>query len=117
MNRMILEIKNLRKGYGDRELFYIDTLTVFDGERIGLVGQNGAGKSTLLRILSGEEEADEGTVRRFTETAVIRQQGIPEEESEGVYRALFHGQENRQQKGFQTHSAYTLLQEDRPKRQ
>jgi len=95
MNRMILEIKNLRKGYGDRELFYIDTLTVFDGERIGLVGQNGAGKSTLLRILSGEEEADEGTVRRFTETAVIRQQGIPEEESEGVYRALFHAQENR----------------------
>lgn len=95
MNRMILEIKNLRKGYGDRELFSIDTLTVFDGERIGLVGQNGAGKSTLLRILSGEEEADEGTVRCFTETAVICQQGIPEEESEGVYRALFHAQENR----------------------
>ena len=95
MNKMILEVTDLRKGYGDRELFHIDTLTVFDGERIGLVGQNGAGKSTLLQILSGEEEPDEGYIRRFAETAVIRQQGIPEEESDGVYRALFHAQENR----------------------
>ena len=53
MNKLILEARDLRKGYGDRELFYIDTLSVFDGERIGLVGQNGAGKSTLLRILAG----------------------------------------------------------------
>lgn len=96
MNKLILEIRDLRKWYGDRELFHIDILTVFDGERIGLVGQNGAGKSTLLRILSGEEQADEGTVRCFTETAVIRQQGVPEGESEGVYRALFRAQENRE---------------------
>lgn len=93
MSRMILEIRNLRKAYGDRELFAIDLLTVYEGERIGLVGQNGAGKSTLLHILSGEENPDEGTVRRFSETALIRQQGVPGEAGEGVYRALFHAQE------------------------
>ena len=93
--KMILEIRNLRKAYGDRELFAIDLLTVYDGERIGLVGQNGAGKSTLLHILSGDEKPDEGTVRRFAETALIRQQGVPGESGEGVYRALFRAQENR----------------------
>ena len=95
MNKLILEARNLRKGYGDRELFFIDSLSVYDGERIGLTGQNGAGKSTLIRILAGEEEADEGTVRRFGETALIRQQGIPEDSGDGIYRSLFHAQEGR----------------------
>ena len=93
--KMILEIRDLRKAYGDRELFAIDLLTVYDGERIGLVGQNGAGKSTLLHIFSGDEKPDEGTVRRFAETALIRQQGVPGDSGEGVYRALFRAQDNR----------------------
>ena len=95
MNKLILEARNLRKGYGDRELFFIESLSVYDGERIGLTGQNGAGKSTLIRILAGEEEPDEGTVRRFGETALIRQQGISEESGDGIYRSLFHAQEGR----------------------
>ena len=95
MMKLILEAKDLRKGYGDRELFYIESLTVYEGERIGIIGQNGAGKSTLIHLLSGEEKPDEGTVRRFGETAVIAQQGIPEEDSEGIYRSLFCAQDNR----------------------
>ena len=95
MSKLILEARNIRKGYGERELFFIDSLTVYDGERIGITGQNGAGKSTLIRILAGEDEPDEGTVRRFGETALIRQQGIPEEGGEGIYRSLFRTQENR----------------------
>ena len=95
MSRLILEARNIRKGYGERELFFIDSLTVYDGERIGITGQNGAGKSTLIRILAGEDEPDEGTVRRFGETALIRQQGIPEEGGNGIYRSLFRAQEKR----------------------
>lgn len=94
--KLILEAKDLRKAYGDRELFYIESLTVYDGERIGIVGRNGAGKSTLIHILSGEEKPDEGTVRRFGGTAVISQQGIPEDDSDGIYRSLFHAQDNRE---------------------
>ena len=95
MSKLILEARNIRKGYGERELFFIDSLTVYDGERIGITGQNGAGKSTLIRILAGEDEPDEGTVRRFGETALIRQQGIPEEGGNGIYRSLFRAQDNR----------------------
>ena len=96
MMKLILEAKDLRKGYGDRELFYIESLTVYDGERIGIIGQNGAGKSTLIHLLSGEDKPDEGSVRRFGEAAVIAQQGIPGEDSEGIYRSMFRAQDNRE---------------------
>ena len=117
MMKLILEAKNLRKAYGDRELFYIESLTVYDGERIGIVGQNGAGKSTLLHLLSGDEKPDEGSVRRFGETAVICQQGIPEGDSEGIYRSLFHAQDNRDSLsgGEQTRNRIAAAFSSRPK--
>lgn len=96
MMKMILEAKNLRKAYGDRELFHIESLTVYDGERIGIIGQNGAGKSTLIHLLSGDEKPDEGTVRRFGGTAVISQQGAAEGDCDGIYRSLFHAQDYRE---------------------
>ena len=38
------------------------SLQVDTGERVGLLGRNGAGKTTIFRIITGEVEADEGTV-------------------------------------------------------
>jgi ATPase subunit of ABC transporter with duplicated ATPase domains len=115
--KLILEAKDLRKGYGDRELFYIESLTVYDGERIGIIGQNGAGKSTLIHLFSGEEKPDEGTVRRFGETAVIAQQGMPEEDSDGIYRSLFRAQDNRDNLsgGEQTRNRIAAALSARPK--
>ena len=74
MAKLILEANNLQKEYGDRMLFRIPSLHVYEGERIVLIGANGAGKSTLLSVLSGEEDAEEGYVRRFGRTALIPQQ-------------------------------------------
>ncbi len=48
----------------DRPLFEGLSLTVASGDRLGVVGRNGGGKSTLLRVLAGETEPDDGTVRR-----------------------------------------------------
>ena len=96
MAKLILDIQNLRKRFGDRELFTIRSLRVYEGERIGLIGQNGAGKSTLLSLIAGEEEADEGLVRRFGQAAVIRQQGDREEEvSDMALASLFRAREER----------------------
>ena len=57
-----VEIRGLRKSYGDtRALAGLD-LRIRPGEVLGIAGPNGAGKSTLVRILGGEEDADAGEI-------------------------------------------------------
>ncbi len=58
----ILELKNIRKSYG--ELCILDGFdyTFKKGERIGILGNNGVGKSTFLNILTDKEQADSGKV-------------------------------------------------------
>ena len=58
----MLQISNLEKHFGERELFSGATLTVNSGERVALFGRNGSGKSTLLKIIAGEETQDNGDV-------------------------------------------------------
>lgn len=65
MNRLggkVMELKNLRKGYGENIFFNNFTYTFKKGERIGIVGKNGAGKSTFLNVITGKEPVDAGTV-------------------------------------------------------
>ncbi|KUP06500.1 multidrug ABC transporter ATP-binding protein [Bacillus coahuilensis p1.1.43] len=56
-----ISIENVSKTYGEKQLFQKLSLTIQEGEKIGLIGINGTGKSTLLKIISGIEEPDEGT--------------------------------------------------------
>jgi ATP-binding cassette subfamily F protein 3 len=60
--RSVIELKHVRKAYGDLVVFKDLSLLIERGDRIALVGPNGAGKSTLMRMLSGEEQPDSGTV-------------------------------------------------------
>lgn len=53
---------SLSKAFGARELFKELSLSIFSGDRIGLIGQNGSGKSTLLKIIRGLETADGGKI-------------------------------------------------------
>ena len=59
--RSVLELKGVRKAYGDKVVFADATLLVERGDRIALIGPNGVGKSTLMRMLSGVEPPDRGT--------------------------------------------------------
>jgi len=58
--RMVLELKHVRKAYGDVVVFTNLNLHIERGDRIALVGPNGVGKSTLMRVLSAEEAPDTG---------------------------------------------------------
>lgn len=57
-----LELRNIRKSFGDTEVLRDISLTVEDGTFLSLVGQSGCGKSTLLRIISGLESPTSGQV-------------------------------------------------------
>ena len=59
---MILNVKNLTHGFGDRAIFDNVSFRLLKGEHIGLIGANGEGKSTFMNIITGKLMPDEGTV-------------------------------------------------------
>jgi len=71
----ILNAQSVTKQFGARPLFQNISLTVDEGDRIGLIGPNGAGKSTLLAILAGQLEPDSGelAVRKRARAAYVPQ--------------------------------------------
>ena len=96
MAKLLLEAENLRKSFGMKQVIDVDRLTVYDRDRIGLIGENGAGKTTLLRLLAGETEPEEGWIRRPGALAYIRQQGAEEGDMDEQMRALFGAKEKRE---------------------
>lgn len=62
--KLVLEAQNVSHGFDDRPLIRNFSTTILRGDKVGLVGPNGSGKTTLLRILLGEEEPQQGRVRR-----------------------------------------------------
>jgi ATP-binding cassette subfamily F protein 3 len=99
----VISLKNITKEYATRVLFSDASFDVLAGEKIGLVGRNGHGKTTLFRMISGEEEPDEGKVfmpknysigylgqhLTFTRPTVLEEgcQGLHPEETGGEWKA------------------------------
>ena len=73
---ILIDAQGLKASRPNRPLFDNISLTLSDGDRIGVVGLNGCGKSTLLRILSGDYAPDAGVVRygRGSRIGILAQQ-------------------------------------------
>ena len=52
MSNVLLQVKNVKKSYGDKEALKGVTLDIYKGEIFGLLGVNGAGKTTLSSIIA-----------------------------------------------------------------
>jgi ATP-binding cassette ChvD family protein len=63
LGELVIEVKSLRKGYGDRLLIDDLSFSLPAGGIVGIIGPNGAGKTTLFRMLSGVEKAEGGEIR------------------------------------------------------
>ncbi len=70
----MIEIRDLKKCYGERTVLDIPALTVKDGEALALAGPNGSGKTTLLRLLSGLLKSSGGTVKKPGKVLYMPQQ-------------------------------------------
>ncbi len=66
----MFEAERVFKRFGDRTVIAGYSQRIQRGDRVGLIGPNGSGKTTLLRLLVGEIEPDEGTIRRGTRLEV-----------------------------------------------
>lgn len=59
---IVLSCKNVSKAYGIEVILKSVTISIDEGERVGLVGPNGAGKSTLLKIITKQLDPDDGEI-------------------------------------------------------
>ncbi|MCX5759814.1 MAG: ABC-F family ATP-binding cassette domain-containing protein, partial [Candidatus Hydrogenedentes bacterium] len=66
----LVRFENVTKSFGGRPTLDKIAFRVEEGEKIGLIGRNGTGKSTVLRLITGELEADGGTVERMRRARV-----------------------------------------------
>jgi ATPase subunit of ABC transporter with duplicated ATPase domains len=97
LGSLVVEAKDLGKGYGDRMLIDGLNFLIPPGAIVGVIGANGAGKTTLFRMITGQEKPDSGTLRlgETVELAYVDQtrdaldpkKTIWEEISEGADRA------------------------------
>ncbi len=70
LGNVVIEAKEVRKGFGDRLLVEDMTFSLPPGGIVGVIGPNGAGKTTLFKMITNQEQADEGTFRTG-ETVVL----------------------------------------------
>ncbi|MBL4803635.1 MAG: energy-dependent translational throttle protein EttA [Alphaproteobacteria bacterium] len=60
---LVIEATNVKKGFGDHLLIEDLSFKLPPGGIVGVIGPNGAGKTTLFRMITGQEEPDEGSFR------------------------------------------------------
>jgi sulfate-transporting ATPase len=63
LGKVVMEVENVSKAYGDRLLVEGMTFSLPPGGIVGVIGPNGAGKTTLFRMITGQETPDSGAIR------------------------------------------------------
>ena len=62
---LVIEINNLRKGFGTQEVLKDVSLQLFDGENLAILGKSGSGKSVLIKCIVRLLDSDSGTINIF----------------------------------------------------
>ena len=91
----VLELKGLKKSYGDKLLIDGLDLSLPPGGIIGVIGPNGAGKTTLFKMIMGKEKPDEGTIEigPSVKMGVVDQTRETLQDSRTVYEEITGGED------------------------
>lgn len=94
----VISLQNIEKSYGTRLLFTDVSITFTNQKRLGLVGINGTGKSTFLKILTGQMEADKGSIERNGKASIHYLAQSPNfDEGDTLLEAILDGNHPRLQ--------------------
>ncbi len=87
----MIQLQNITKSFGDLLLYKDLSLSISEGQRIGLIARNGAGKSTLLNIIAGREGVDSGNVvfRNGISVGYLQQEPFFDDH-QTVLEAIYH---------------------------
>ena len=90
---LVIEVKNLRKAFGDRLLIDDLNFQIPRGAIVGVIGPNGAGKTTLFRMVTGQLETDAGEIRigETVELAYVDQSRQNLDDSKTVWEEISNG--------------------------
>jgi len=91
--RKVIDVKNLHFAYPGTPIIQELTTTIMRGDKVGILGSNGCGKTTLLRLLLGQSEPQQGTVKHGTslEVAYFDQHRDQLDESRTVMDSVARG--------------------------
>ena len=88
----VIRLENISLAYGDMPLLDGTELQIRRGERVCVLGRNGAGKSTLLKIVSGQIDADDGSIWRKPGLKIgMLNQNLPVQDEKSVYEVVASG--------------------------
>jgi ATP-binding cassette ChvD family protein len=92
---VVLEVENLRKGFGDKLLIDGLSFQLPPGGIVGVIGPNGAGKTTFFRMITGEEQPDAGSIRLgdTVQLASVDQSRDSLDDSKTVWEEISDGQD------------------------
>lgn len=90
---LVVEFNNVTKRFADRTLFSDLSFQIPKGAIVGIIGANGAGKSTLFKLVAGEEQPDEGTIRigETVKVAFVEQSRANLDDNKSVWEEVSDG--------------------------
>ncbi|HHH42732.1 MAG TPA: energy-dependent translational throttle protein EttA [Gammaproteobacteria bacterium] len=95
LGNLVIEAKNVKKGFGDRLLVDGLSFNLPQGGIVGIIGPNGAGKTTLFRMLTGSEPVDDGELRigDTVQIACVDQSRDALDDNKTVWEEISDGQD------------------------
>ncbi len=93
LGNIVVEANNISKGFGDKLLIKDLSFKLPRGGIVGVIGPNGAGKTTLFKMITGEEQPDEGTfkVGETVELGYVDQTRAALDPTKNIWEAISDG--------------------------
>jgi ATP-binding cassette ChvD family protein len=106
LGTLVVEANNISKAYGDRVLFENLSFRLPPGGIVGIIGPNGAGKTTLFRIITGQEQPDNGEIKigDTVEMGYVDQSRDTLAADKTVYEEISGGHDNLEMGGRKVNS-------------